>query len=217
MNGNLRVSRLGWVGAAVLMLAGTPGFAANAQDMVRDTQRMDNANGTMSMVWWIPQQYWEESMKSNPAMPQDVREQMLTVLDDCLLVAVMSAKMGPRGLTDTVPKAELVANAKLTLDGKVIEPVDPAKLSQAAQLLLSQLKPGMTAAMGQLGQGVEFIVYPRFDPMQPGSLQISLFDRTHSWRLPLGSLLPERTDGKTGEKFPGNYEFNPYTGAKLAK
>ena len=30
------------------------------------------------------------------------------------------------------------------------------------------------------------------------------------------SLLPPKFDQDTGEKFPGNYLFNPYTGRKLA-
>ena len=35
------------------------------------------------------------------------------------------------------------------------------------------------------------------------------------YRLPLGSLFPPAVDPKTGESFPGNYHFNPFTGDKL--
>jgi hypothetical protein len=43
-----------------------------------------------------------------------------------------------------------------------------------------------------------------------------LYDQTYRWRTPLGSLLPVKVDAKTGEEFPGNYSFNPYTGEKLS-
>jgi hypothetical protein len=35
------------------------------------------------------------------------------------------------------------------------------------------------------------------------------------WRLPLGVLLPRKTDPKSGETSPGNYHFDPFTGTAL--
>ena len=35
------------------------------------------------------------------------------------------------------------------------------------------------------------------------------------WWIPLGSLLPPKYDSETGEKFPGNYNYNPFTGIRL--
>jgi len=46
--------------------------------------------------------------------------------------------------------------------------------------------------------------------------QISLYDQVFHWRLPLASLLPKKIDSKTHEEFPGNFDFNPYTGGKLS-
>ena len=34
-------------------------------------------------------------------------------------------------------------------------------------------------------------------------------------KFPLGSLLKPRIDPVSGESFPGNYGYNPYTGVKL--
>jgi hypothetical protein len=70
---------------------------------------------------------------------------------------------------------------------------------------------------------MEFVVYPAkaadgtptVDAAQAGTLKIKLYDQAFSWRLPLGSLLPAQFDKKTGEEFPGNYQFNPFTGDKL--
>ena len=35
------------------------------------------------------------------------------------------------------------------------------------------------------------------------------------YHLPLGSILPAVVDAHSGESFPGNYHFNPFTGDKL--
>jgi hypothetical protein len=80
----------------------------------------------------------------------------------------------------------------------------------------------MASMVGQLGENLEFVVFPAtaagkaVDAAKPGSFTVKLYDQSTTWRLPLGSLLPKRSDRKTGEQFPGNYNFNPYTGDKLA-
>ena len=66
------------------------------------------------------------------------------------------------------------------------------------------------------------VIYPSkegdqklIDPLKPGSFKYTLYEQTFTWRLPLVSLLPPKVDPKTSEEFPGNYEFNPYTGEPL--
>ncbi|MDE2136021.1 MAG: hypothetical protein KGJ68_01180, partial [Gammaproteobacteria bacterium] len=49
-----------------------------------------------------------------------------------------------------------------------------------------------------------------------GQFVVHIGTVTMQYRLPLGSLLPPAIDAKTGESFPGNYHFNPFTGEKLS-
>ena len=95
-------------------------------------------------------------------------------------------------------------------------------MSQEIKNLLSVLKPLMAGMLGQMGQGLEFIIYPNtkagkkiIDPRAAGTLEAKFFDATFRWRLPLGALMPPKVDPQTGEEFPGNYGFNPFTGEKL--
>lgn len=197
--------------------------AAALQDLIRDTQRTAESGGSMTMVWWMPQQFWEESLKANPAVPEAARTQVLAALSDYTIIAMLRAKPGVTGLGEVQPKAELLRNLRVEASGKPVEPLSPEQISPAAQLILSQLKPAMAAMVGQVGQAMEFVVYPakaadgklQFDALQTGSVKIALYDANFSWRLPLGSLLPMRVDKKTGEEFPGNYQFNPFTGDRL--
>jgi hypothetical protein len=53
------------------------------------------------------------------------------------------------------------------------------------------------------------------EPKQTGTFAIEYRGKSHKWRLPLVALLPPMVDAKSGEEFPGNYLFNPFTGEKL--
>lgn len=215
-------------GRAVAALIGlalfAPGLvrAANAQELVRETQRTSTDGGHLTMVWWMPQVFWEESLKANPALPEELRNQFLATLSDYTIVALLRASPGLAGLTDVQPKEELLKNTRVAIGGKTVEALAPESISPGAQLLLAQLKPALGSMAGQIGENLEFVVYPgkadgRFllDAAKEGSFEVSLYEQTFTWRLPLGSVLPPKVDGKTGEQFPGNYNYNPYTGGRL--
>jgi hypothetical protein len=207
---------------ALLLVLPVSVARAGVAEIVRDTQRTTQANGDITMVMWMPQQFWEESMKGNPALTAEGRAQVLAPLADYALFGVMRAKVGAAGLTDVQPKAELLKNLKLELNGKAVQPLAAEAIAPGAQMLLSTLKPAMAAMGGAAMQGMEFIVFPAkadgkplIDALQTGTLQVTLYDQVYRWRTPLGSLLPVKVDAKTGEEFPGNYSFNPFTGEKL--
>jgi hypothetical protein len=208
--------------AGLLLAPASPVFAGVAE-ILRDTQRTTQANGDITMVMWMPQQFWEEAMKGNPALTNEGRAQVLAPLTDYALFGVMRAKVGGAGISDIQPKAELLKNLKLEVNGKAVEPLAPESVAPGAQMLLSTLKPAMTAMGGPALQGMEFVVFPAkaadgkplIDALQAGSVQVSLYEQTYRFRTPLGSLLPAKVDAKTGEEFPGNYSFNPFTGEKL--
>ncbi len=209
--------------AMLLGLCALPGAAGAAMDdLVRETQRLSFENGQISMVWWIPLQFWDESIKTNPSIPDAARTEILGIMEDYTVVALLRARAGAEALEDLQPKEELLKNTRVEINGKLLEPLPAENVSPAAGLLLSQLKPLMVEAAGQVGEGLEFVIYPGkidgkplIDAAQPGNFTISFYGRKQLWRLPLGSLLPTKADKATGEVFPGNYEYNPFTGRKL--
>ena len=85
------------------------------------------------------------------------------------------------------------------------------------------MKPLIGGTLGKLGESMEFIAFEGrdkndkrlLDPLGKAMFTVTVGDRDYKWRLPLGALLPPKFDAKTGEQFPGNFEFSPYTGAKL--
>ena len=49
----------------------------------------------------------------------------------------------------------------------------------------------------------------------PGRFSLKLPDRQFHWRLPLGSLLPEKSCTKCGEQLSGAFAFCPYDATPL--
>ena len=86
------------------------------------------------------------------------------------------------------------------------------------------MQPVMAQMLGQFGQGMQFYCFPgRDDQNQPPTRSQKArilhghasSNKDYQWRLPLGSLLPNKFDPQSHEEFPGNYIYNPFTGAKL--
>jgi hypothetical protein len=195
--------------------------ATDVQQLIRETQRMSQESQQFTIVWWMPQAFWEASANNNAALSPEGRAQMLAVLDDYMIFAIARAKL-TLATVDARSKSEMLSNARLEIGDKIIDPIAPEKLTPAAQAILVALKPLLAGILGKFGQSVEIVVYPSkqgdqklIDPLRPGSFKYTLYDQTFTWRLPLASLLPPKVDPKTSEEFPGSYEFNPYTGDPL--
>ena len=170
----------------------------------------------------MPPAFWEASIAGNPTLTAEAGRQILAALEDYSVFAVVRAKTGLGGVVEASSKEELLKNAKLEVGGTLIEPLAPDAISPAAQTLLATLKPSFAGMLGSFGKSMELLVYPNrqdgkplLDAHKAGAFRYSLYEQVFNWRLPLPSLLPPRVDPKTNEEFPGNYEFNPFTGGKL--
>jgi hypothetical protein len=210
--------------AGIILLAATFSEveAADVQKLLRDTQRTSQAAGELTLVWWMPQAFWEASLNASPALTSEGRQQILTVLDDYMIFAILRAKLANMGALDARSKSEMITNARLEANGTKIDPIPAEDIAPRAQAILVAIKPLFAGMLGKFGQSVEMVVYPGnqdgrriVDAAQKGSLQYTLYDQTFTWQLPLPSLLPVKVDPKTGAEFPGDYEFNPYTGTPL--
>jgi hypothetical protein len=203
-------------------LAG-PAAAADLREFVQETQQSVTASQQLTLAWWIPPEFWEVSLAANPSVPPATVTAVRDSFHDYQVFAVVRANMGIQGLTGAASKADLLANSRFQIGDKAIPPIDPTQLPIGVQTMLGAMRPLLSGMLGQLGQSMELIVYPAVvdgqrlnDPLKPGAFQYSVYDQTFNWRMPLASLLPKKVDPKSHEEFPGNYQYNPYTGAKLS-
>jgi hypothetical protein len=219
---NARKCRLAAALTLGMMTAGGA-CAVDMQELVKETQQLRDVDQKMELVWWIPQEFWEASLAGNPNVSAESRAQFLSVLQDYQIIAVVYVKTGLEGFTELATEADILGNIRFESGGRQFAPVLSAGISPGAQAILAAIKPLVTGMLGQLGQSMHFVVYPSrdgstrlVDPLRAGAFEVSLFEQVFHWRLPLASLLPKKIDPKTHEEFPGNFDFNPYTGGKLS-
>jgi len=207
-------------------LMGNPlwGQAADMQKFIQETQRVEQGEKTFRLVWWIPTEYWKESFRELPGVTEDQKREFYEAVGDYIVLSVIDAKTTAFGSLIPTPKEGIVSMLSLTIgQGKVMKPLSDSEVSSNARNLFAMMKPVLSSMLGQFGQGMEFICFRNInpegkkllDPLGNGSFSVSLGNSAYRWRLPLGSLLSPKYDPQTGEEFPGNYIYNPFTGSML--
>ena len=197
--------------------------AVDMQQLVQDTQRFTHDAKVTKMAWWIPSEFWEVTLGQDPSLTAEKKKEIIAVLDDYTVFVVSHSTIGVFGGMTNAPRKEIEKNISLVVDGNELLPLRNDEMSSDASSLYAMMKPMMAQMLGQFGQGMEFFVYRNerkgqliIDPKKEGSFYFECFGEQYDWRLPLGSLLPPKFDLETGQTFPGNYKFNPYTGAELS-
>ncbi|MBV8784554.1 MAG: hypothetical protein JOZ67_10230 [Gammaproteobacteria bacterium] len=197
-----------------------PDLAALNRDLVISRQ----AEGRFTLVLWLPPQYWRASLEASGALQPSKIDQMVKDLSPYAILAVADGRRSLATLTFSEP--ELVRRA-VTIDsaaGERLSALADDQISDGVRTFLEMMLPALRNTLGSLGGHMAFVLFPAadkdgrptVDPLKDGAFVVHVGDADVRYRLPLGSLLPPEVDTKTGESFPGNYHFNPFTGAKLS-
>ena len=216
---------------AVVIIALLSGSHLCAEDVdlqkfIQETQKLNQGANSFQLVWWIPTEYWKESFRNVPNMTDEQKEAFYKAVDDYIVLSVIDAKTTNFGSIIPSSRDEIISKLSLSIgQGKLMKSLPDTEVSSDARNLFAMMKPVLANMLGQFGQGMEFICFKGFnskgerflDPIGNISFSAKLGDGMFKWRLPLGSLLPPKYDPQTGENFPGNYIYNPFTGSKLLR
>lgn len=198
-----------------------PDFTA----ILKDTQMLRKVDHHMTMVMWMPEQYWRASLQGNDRLTDKAKDEFFETLRPYTIVAVVDAEMGIGGAFSFTSADALKSTVRIEdAAGNVYVPLDPQMVGGSMRNLVQVMKPLLTNAMGALGSSLEIMLFPASsksggpiaDAKSEGFFTVHVGDSHFRYRLPLGSLLPPMLDTRTGDTFPGNYHFNPFTGAKLS-
>jgi hypothetical protein len=205
--------------------AGIPDPASqNFQGLVTEMQRTSQNAKTIDLVWWIPVDFWRLTAPSNPNVSSDQIEQFVRVLSPYTLIAAAHGDMGPFGgvtwTSDNTLRSGLVI---MDSSGHEYTPMALEQVSADAKNFAAILKPLLTGLLGAVGENLHFFYFPSLtqagtpvaDPRAEGSFAVRVGAQVHRWRLPLGSLLPERVCPVDGERLNGAWKFCPWHGKEL--
>ncbi|MGK7886803.1 MAG: hypothetical protein AB4057_19525 [Crocosphaera sp.] len=196
----------------------------NLSDLIDELVQQSPSANTLTQVWWIPNQFWQASFSQNSTMSQEEINQFLEVMRPYTLIAVVDARLGPLGGPNFT--SEMIVRSRVIIqdsEGKTYRPIEESILNPDIKNLLAFIKPVLINIMGPMGENTHFLIFnsrtqdgqPIADATKEGFFIVNALGEEFKYKLPLGSVLPPKYDPETGEKFPGNYNYNPFTGSRL--
>lgn len=196
---------------------------ANPDALIGDTQKTKTDSGNFKLVWWMPNEFFVESF-SERKVAQKTLDEVIATVDGYAIFAVIDTKISTFGTVEAKKPEDIIATSYLLVNGDTkLQPLPEEEINEGLKTFFSVIKPLFANMMGNMGKSFQFLVFKNklengktlLDATKPGNFTFYLSEAPFSWRLPLGSLLPPRFDAKTGEEFPGNYNFSPFSGDKL--
>jgi hypothetical protein len=196
----------------------------NANALIQETQKMILNPDQMTMVWWIPEEFWQVSFEQNPNIEKAEAELYMDYLRPYTLIVVAHGKIGSFGWI--IYKTEtFIRNNIRIIDSQGISyaPVDDEKIKYGAKYFLSMMKPVFEKMLGSMGPNMHFFLFPSKSKSgqsiavakDDGFFSVKLDEREYKWRLPLGALVPPKICPVDGEELSGGWKFCPWHGVDL--
>jgi hypothetical protein len=206
---------------------GTALAQANQVDLnalTAETQKMHPDADRMTLVWWVPGEFWEATLAQDPTTTKAQAAQFMEILSPYTLVVVVDGKVGPLGGV-TYKTEETIRETIRLVDGQgtAYRPLGKEKIGADTRNLLAVMKPILSNMMGQMGENMNFILFPAksktglkiVEAGKEGSFTVKLGESDFVWRLPLGALLPAKICPVDGERLNGAWKFCPWHGDRL--
>jgi hypothetical protein len=220
------IRRIVWLLAGLFLSASAMAeYKPDPEALIKDLQRVTRSHDRMTMVLWLPSEFWRASLESEGKMTPQSVDRFVKELEPYVVVAVADGQMGILASVNFAAPESLRSAVTIEVsEGKLFSALPDSEISPGVRNLTQMVQPVLGNMMGALGTHVAFLVFPGIDkgghptvePSKEGTFVVHVGTVAMHYKLPLGSLLPPMIDAKSGETFPGNYHFNPFTGVKLA-
>lgn len=186
----------------------------------------------IAIVWWVPVEYWAVFFERDTDMSEADKNEILGVLRNVSLLAVVEADIGPFGGLDFYSK--LKVQDRMTISyrnaaGQRQRMLPMKNVDPDLQMVLEMLQTIMTGAMGEMGKSMHFYVLDdqsglssrMIDPYKSGELTVQFAGEnnrimTASLEMPLNSLYVPRKC-PNGRNAHISWKYCPWSGTKLGE
>ena len=214
------------VGALLALCAGTALASRSIAPPSFDdeTAQTHQTDQHLSMAMW----FTTESLRNISAgldLDPVAKKAFVASLKGYAIFGVVDVTLdGDKATVISADHAALRASARLRLGDRAPRAiVREEDLPDGVRIVAQTMRPLMAGMLGKFGDSMEFIVFSDADehgesladPRGGGGVTVSFDKEVFAWQLPLISLRPLRIDRATGDTFPGDYDFSPFTGHKL--
>lgn len=165
-----KIGRLKWVivFVAVCLLCGGMkiGLAqevgkVDLNALTQETQKISQKADEMTLIWWIPEEFWQISFAQDPTATEAQSEEFIKILHPYTLIAVVDGKVGSFGGVTYRSEADIRANINIRdSQGAYYMPFNEDEVDADVKNLLSMIKPVIVNMLGPLGQNMHFLLFP---------------------------------------------------------
>ena len=194
--------------------------------LIAETQRQSQSADKVSMIWWIPEEFWRASFEQNPSVNATQVEAFIKVLRPYIVIVALDGEMGPLGGITYKSKESIQSTMQIIdSEGNHYSPLTNEKIDTDTNNFLSLMKPVFSNMLGAMGENMNFYLFPAknekgniiIDAKKEGKFSILMDKAEYKWRLPLSSLLPPRLCPIDDEKLSGAWKYCPTHGVDLTR
>ena len=197
--------------------------------LTSETQKAKGDDDSLDFVWWIVPEFWEVALRQNPGVSDAQAEEILAVLNQYAVLAVVQADISAFG-------AFSFSDKDAVMQGLVVESVDVGGTVTSRshtepsnadlRIILDQMRPILADAMGNLGQNLYFFPLAAYDddgdrflsPYEKGEFRVTLSrgegTQTLGIETPLDSLHVPRLC-PNGKPAHVSWAYCPWSGERL--
>ena len=140
--------------------------------LIDETQKMSSSQDEMSMVWWLPEEFWLANFAQDPSSTPEQAQQFVKVLNPYTVLCVIDGLIGTFGGV-TYHTEEFIRENIYIVDekGTRYTPIKNKDLNADTTNFLSMMKPLFVNMLGPMGEICIFIFFrPRLKTVR-GSLK----------------------------------------------
>jgi hypothetical protein len=198
----------------------------DTQAVVKETEQIDTRNHKMGVFWWIPADFWEAAVRKQGFSAEQANKVFGPFKGyNLFLVGVGDLGVGNYTWTkeDEIRKHVVMRDQ----NGNIYKPLEETPNEVGS--LISGMKPMLKNMMGDLGEGMQFVLFTGkdstgnsfADPHKSSEIFLDVSElmgpatSTYTWKLPLTSLVPPKFCPVGKEKVEANWKYCPWHGNKL--
>ncbi len=214
-----------WAAACLVFSVAGPAMAQEVDltALIRETQNLPQKAGKITLVWWIPDEFWTVSLRQRKSTEAQI-EAVLKAVRPYMIVAVVDGAVGAFGGVTYQSEDQIRASTRLVdSQGTSYVPRTTDEINADIRNMLVMMKPVLANMLGPLGQNLHFLVFSGktasgariANAMEKGSFKVKLDEQEFKWRLPVDALLPGKVCPGCQEACKGSWNFCPWCGTKL--
>lgn len=215
--------------AAMVVGLGAVPCAAAGQEydiiaLINDTQKQTPDPDRMTVVWWLPEEFWDWSLSQDDTVTEEGAREFLEILEPYTLLGVVDGELGPLGGATFIKPKDLRAMVVLIdAKGNRYTPLSDDAVSADALNLATMMQPILANMLGPMGENFAFFFFkakakngtPVAVATKKGSFSVEVGDQKFDWKTPLGSVLPAKVCPVDGEEMSGAWAYCPWHGKEL--